>query len=278
MTRTARSPPGTGVLALDHRAGGARFVHRWRHRADAVAVGIGTLLQDDPRYDGLEGPAPRAHARKVIFDAIRARRYRPGLRRRPRRGRRASRSSSGPTRPGRRIAAWRRAARACCACRRARGARTGRRAAQLADGEIPSSSSCSRAAARSPGASWRRAPSTASPCSSRPSWSAAAAPRPWPAGVAGMDGPPLCRTPRCALGDGLLSRATWASARVTRGGWPTGGEEADVHRHRRGHREAWSGPARRRRHGGDVRVRIEASASSKTWPSGTAIAVSTAAA
>jgi diaminohydroxyphosphoribosylaminopyrimidine deaminase / 5-amino-6-(5-phosphoribosylamino)uracil reductase len=64
-TRTGRSRWITGPEA---RA----LVQGWRHRADAVAVGVTTLLQDDPalttRLDG-DGGAGRT-ARKVVFDAI----------------------------------------------------------------------------------------------------------------------------------------------------------------------------------------------------------------
>ena len=64
-TRTGRSRWITGPAA---RA----MVHRWRHQADAVAVGINTLLQDDPalttRLEGAD--APGRTARKVVFDAI----------------------------------------------------------------------------------------------------------------------------------------------------------------------------------------------------------------
>jgi len=64
-TRTGRSRWITGPAA---RA----VVHRWRDQADAVAVGISTLLQDDPalttRLDGDD--APGRTARKVVFDAV----------------------------------------------------------------------------------------------------------------------------------------------------------------------------------------------------------------
>jgi len=64
-TRTGRSRWITGPEA---RA----MVHRWRHQADAIAVGITTLLQDDPqlttRLDGED--APGRTARKVVFDAV----------------------------------------------------------------------------------------------------------------------------------------------------------------------------------------------------------------
>jgi diaminohydroxyphosphoribosylaminopyrimidine deaminase/5-amino-6-(5-phosphoribosylamino)uracil reductase len=64
-TRTGRSRWITGPAA---RA----LVHGWRHRADAVAVGVSTLLQDDPalttRLEGPEGPGRTP--RKLIFDGV----------------------------------------------------------------------------------------------------------------------------------------------------------------------------------------------------------------
>jgi diaminohydroxyphosphoribosylaminopyrimidine deaminase/5-amino-6-(5-phosphoribosylamino)uracil reductase len=64
-TRTGRSRWITGP---DARA----LVHVWRHQADAVAVGVSTLLQDDPALttrlvgDGAPGRTPR----KVVFDGV----------------------------------------------------------------------------------------------------------------------------------------------------------------------------------------------------------------
>jgi diaminohydroxyphosphoribosylaminopyrimidine deaminase/5-amino-6-(5-phosphoribosylamino)uracil reductase len=43
------------------------LVHRWRGEADAVAVGIGTVLADDPLLTAREVDAPRQPAR-VVFD------------------------------------------------------------------------------------------------------------------------------------------------------------------------------------------------------------------
>lgn len=64
-TRTGRSRWITGPAA---RA----LVHGWRHAADAVAVGVTTVLQDDPvlttRLEG-EG-APGRTPRKVVFDGV----------------------------------------------------------------------------------------------------------------------------------------------------------------------------------------------------------------
>ncbi len=64
-TRTGRSRWITGPTA---RA----LVHGWRHRADAVAVGVSTLLQDDPALTTrLEGPdGPGRTPRKLIFDGV----------------------------------------------------------------------------------------------------------------------------------------------------------------------------------------------------------------
>ena len=64
-TRTGRSRWITGPAA---RA----LVHGWRHQADAVAVGVSTLLQDDPalttRLEGERGPGRTP--RKLIFDGV----------------------------------------------------------------------------------------------------------------------------------------------------------------------------------------------------------------
>jgi diaminohydroxyphosphoribosylaminopyrimidine deaminase/5-amino-6-(5-phosphoribosylamino)uracil reductase len=64
-TRTGRSRWITGPAA---RA----LVHGWRHRADAVAVGVSTLLQDDPALTTrLESPdGPGRTPRKVVFDGV----------------------------------------------------------------------------------------------------------------------------------------------------------------------------------------------------------------
>lgn len=64
-TRTGRSRWITGPAS---RA----LVQGWRHQADAVAVGVNTVLQDDPALTTrLEGEAgPGRTARKVVFDAL----------------------------------------------------------------------------------------------------------------------------------------------------------------------------------------------------------------
>ena len=46
-----------------------REVHRMRAGVDAVAVGIGTVLADDPLLTVREAPAPRVPPRRVIFDS-----------------------------------------------------------------------------------------------------------------------------------------------------------------------------------------------------------------
>ncbi len=45
-----------------------RAVHTLRAGADAIAVGIGTALADDPALTVREGPAPRVTPRRVVFD------------------------------------------------------------------------------------------------------------------------------------------------------------------------------------------------------------------
>ena len=44
-------------------------VHRMRANADAVAVGVGTLLADDPALTVRDAPTPRIAPRRVIFDS-----------------------------------------------------------------------------------------------------------------------------------------------------------------------------------------------------------------
>jgi diaminohydroxyphosphoribosylaminopyrimidine deaminase/5-amino-6-(5-phosphoribosylamino)uracil reductase len=44
-------------------------VHRLRANADAIAVGIGTVLADDPSLTVRGVPAPRVAARRVVFDS-----------------------------------------------------------------------------------------------------------------------------------------------------------------------------------------------------------------
>src|SRR5436309_1506454 len=73
-------------LALDgkfaSRSGGSTWIsgapsrslaHRWRASVDAVIVGIGTALADDPqltaRPDGLQAE-PQLQPRRVVFDSL----------------------------------------------------------------------------------------------------------------------------------------------------------------------------------------------------------------
>jgi diaminohydroxyphosphoribosylaminopyrimidine deaminase/5-amino-6-(5-phosphoribosylamino)uracil reductase len=46
-----------------------REVHRQRANADAIAVGVGTAIADDPHLDVRDAPAPRVGATRVIFDS-----------------------------------------------------------------------------------------------------------------------------------------------------------------------------------------------------------------
>ncbi|HEY4218425.1 MAG TPA: bifunctional diaminohydroxyphosphoribosylaminopyrimidine deaminase/5-amino-6-(5-phosphoribosylamino)uracil reductase RibD [Gemmatimonadaceae bacterium] len=46
-----------------------REVHRLRADADAIAVGIGTLLADDPSLTVRDAPAPRVQPRRIVFDS-----------------------------------------------------------------------------------------------------------------------------------------------------------------------------------------------------------------
>lgn len=46
-----------------------REVHRMRAGVDAIAVGVGTVLADDPMLTVRDAPAPRVAPRRVIFDS-----------------------------------------------------------------------------------------------------------------------------------------------------------------------------------------------------------------
>src|SRR5439155_22142169 len=45
-----------------------REVHRLRAGSDAIAVGIGTVLADDPELTVRHAPAPRVSPTRVVFD------------------------------------------------------------------------------------------------------------------------------------------------------------------------------------------------------------------
>lgn len=59
--------------APDHRwitgAAARAEVHRLRANCDAIAVGIGTVLADDPTLTVRDAPAPRVPPRRVVFDS-----------------------------------------------------------------------------------------------------------------------------------------------------------------------------------------------------------------
>jgi diaminohydroxyphosphoribosylaminopyrimidine deaminase / 5-amino-6-(5-phosphoribosylamino)uracil reductase len=46
-----------------------RDVHRMRAGADAIAVGVGTVLADDPMLTVRDAPAPRVPPRRIVFDS-----------------------------------------------------------------------------------------------------------------------------------------------------------------------------------------------------------------
>ena len=46
-----------------------RDVHRMRAGVDAIAVGVGTVLADDPQLTVRDAPAPRVPPRRIVFDS-----------------------------------------------------------------------------------------------------------------------------------------------------------------------------------------------------------------
>ena len=60
-TAASRPPPGDSQLDLRSRVS-RELVHRWRAEFDAVAIGIGTALADDPLLTARDGDRPPAHA------------------------------------------------------------------------------------------------------------------------------------------------------------------------------------------------------------------------
>ena len=149
------------------------LVHRWRADSDAVAVGIGTALADDPRLTARDLPGPVRQPLRVVFDSGGAAAAR--LEARPRRpGEVPVLVVAGPGAPPERVRALRAAGR--------RGARAGARA--IRRGAIAAAleelgrrevqiAAWSRAAPGWPRPSSAPAPSTASPGSWRRSCSAA---------------------------------------------------------------------------------------------------------
>jgi diaminohydroxyphosphoribosylaminopyrimidine deaminase/5-amino-6-(5-phosphoribosylamino)uracil reductase len=63
--RTA-TPPGESPWITGERS--RDLVHRWRSESDAIAVGIGTVLADDPLLTARHGDEPRQPLR-VVFDS-----------------------------------------------------------------------------------------------------------------------------------------------------------------------------------------------------------------
>ena len=61
----ARGSSGNWLTGNESR----RDVHRMRAGVDAIAVGVGTVLADDPLLTVRDAPAPRVPPRRVIFDS-----------------------------------------------------------------------------------------------------------------------------------------------------------------------------------------------------------------
>jgi len=72
MSLDGRIAPRRGVGGAISGRRARLLTHDWRGHADAVAVGVGTVLSDDPRLScRLEGGPPdgRAQPRRVVFDS-----------------------------------------------------------------------------------------------------------------------------------------------------------------------------------------------------------------
>jgi diaminohydroxyphosphoribosylaminopyrimidine deaminase / 5-amino-6-(5-phosphoribosylamino)uracil reductase len=68
LTLDGRTATAAGESKWISSAASRILVHRWRSEADAVAVGIGTALADDPLLTAREGAAPHQPVR-IVFDS-----------------------------------------------------------------------------------------------------------------------------------------------------------------------------------------------------------------
>jgi diaminohydroxyphosphoribosylaminopyrimidine deaminase / 5-amino-6-(5-phosphoribosylamino)uracil reductase len=68
LTLDGRTATAAGESKWISSAASRLLVHRWRSEADAVAVGIGTVLADDPLLTAREVDAPRQPVR-IVFDS-----------------------------------------------------------------------------------------------------------------------------------------------------------------------------------------------------------------
>ena len=69
LRRRSRSPIRRRTIAWITGAASRAEVHRLRANSDAIAVGIGTVLADDPALTVRDAPAPRVAPRRVVFDS-----------------------------------------------------------------------------------------------------------------------------------------------------------------------------------------------------------------